>query len=212
MREHFGVGVGAKLVAAFSFELFAERGVIFNHTVVHQCDFSALVKMWMRVFVGDLAVGGPTRMADAIMAGGRLLGHQFREVRDPSSAFPRLDLFAVYDGDACGIVTTVFKAAQTIEKNGRCFCLPDISNNSTHNFRSRNYSIFSARGALRTRRRTQRLSSRAAQTARDLTKDQRCRASRCPPPSQSAAHFVNVLPWARPLPPSRTGVVCAGSG
>jgi len=173
-------------VAAFSFELFAERGVIFNHTVVHQCDFSALVKMWMRVFVGDLAVGGPTRMADAIMAGGRLLGHQFREVRDPSSAFPRLDLFAVYDGDACGIVTTVFKAAQTIEKNGRCFCLPDISNNSTHNFRSRNYSIFSARGALRTRR--------------------RCRASRCLPPTQSAAHFVSVLPWARSLGPSRTAL------
>ena len=101
-------------MTAFPFELLAERGVILNDTVVHEGDSSALVEMWMRVFVGDFAVGGPTRMADAVMTGGRLLGHQFGEVRDPPSTFSRLDLFAVNDGDARGIVTTVFKAAQTI--------------------------------------------------------------------------------------------------
>src|SRR5690348_30950 len=100
-------------MTAFPFELFAERGVILNDTVVHECDFSALVEMRMRILVGHLSVRGPAGVTNAIASRGRFFRHQFREIRDASGAFSRLDLFAVYHGDAGGIVTAIFKAPQT---------------------------------------------------------------------------------------------------
>lgn len=131
-------------MTAFPFELFAERGVILNDAVVHECDFSALVEMRMRIFVGHLSVGRPAGVTNAIASQGRLFRHQFREIRDTSGAFSRLNLFAVYDGDAGGIVTAIFKAPQTIKKNGRRFRLPDVADNSTHKFRSESIA-YSAR-------------------------------------------------------------------
>src|SRR5437588_2838297 len=135
MRQHFSIGVGGELVAAFALELLAQGGVIFNHAVMHQRDFSALVEMRMRIFVGHFSVGGPASVADSVLPRGWFLGHQFGKVRDSSGAFPRLDLLAVYDRDAGGIVTAIFEAAQTIEKDRRRFRASDVSDNSTHNFR-----------------------------------------------------------------------------
>src|SRR6266576_977676 len=102
MRQYFSIGVGSELVAAFALELFAERRVIFNHAVVHQRDFSALIEMRMRIFVGHLSVGGPASVADAVLPRGRFLSHQFGKVRDSSGAFPRLHLLPIYDRDASG--------------------------------------------------------------------------------------------------------------
>src|SRR6266446_1106060 len=135
MRQHLSIGVGGELVAAFALQLFAQRRIIFDHAVVHQRDFSALVKMRMRIFVGHFAMSSPACVADAVLPRGRFLGHQFGKVRDPSSAFARLDLFPVYDGNAGGIVTSIFEPPQTVQKYGRRFCAADISDNSTHNFR-----------------------------------------------------------------------------
>src|SRR5205807_1797360 len=135
MRQHLSIGVGGELVAAFALQLVAQRRIIFDHAVVHQRDFSALVKMRMRIFVGHFAMSSPACVTDAVLSRGRFLGHQFGKVRDPSGAFARLDLLPVYDGNASGIVTSIFKPPQTVQKYGRRFCATDISDNSTHNFR-----------------------------------------------------------------------------
>src|SRR5207244_10848922 len=122
MRQHFSIGVGGKLVAAFALELFAQRRVIFDHAIVHQRDFSALVEMRMRIFVGYFSVGGPTSVADAVLARGRFFGHQLGKVRDSSGAFARLHLLTIYARDAAGLVTAIFGAGKTIEKDWRRFC------------------------------------------------------------------------------------------
>src|SRR5207248_328794 len=81
MRQHFSIGVGSELVTAFALQLFAQRRIIFDHAVVHKRDFSALVKVRMRVFVGHFSMSSPARVADAVLPRGRFLGHQFGQVR-----------------------------------------------------------------------------------------------------------------------------------
>src|SRR6266550_1675031 len=137
MRQYFSIGVGSELMAAFALELFAQRGVIFNHAIVHQRDFSALVEMRMRIFIGHFSMGSPARVADAVLPRGRFLRHQFGKIRDPSGAFPRLDLLAIYDRDASGIIAAIFEAAEAVEKDGRRFRASDVSDNSTHILRGR---------------------------------------------------------------------------
>ena len=68
MRQHFGVGFGSEIVTAFALELFAERRVIFDHAVVDEGEFAALVEMRMRIFVGHFSMGSPARVADAVGA------------------------------------------------------------------------------------------------------------------------------------------------
>src|SRR2546423_8721099 len=136
MRQHLSIGVGSELVTAFALQLFAQRRIIFDHAVVHKRDFSALVKVRMRVFVGHFSMSSPARVADAVLPRGRFLGHQFGKVRDPSGTLARLDLLPVYDGNAGGIVAAIFEAAQRVQEYGGRFYAAQISNSSTHNFRS----------------------------------------------------------------------------
>src|SRR6476661_1541795 len=135
MRQHFSIGVGSELVTAFALQLFAQRRIIFDHAVVHQRDFSTLVKMRMRIFVGHFSMSSPARVADAVLPAGRFLGHESGQVRDPSGTLARFDLLPVYDGNAGGVVAAIFEAAQAVQKYGRSFCAADISDNSTHNLR-----------------------------------------------------------------------------
>src|SRR6476661_4779621 len=143
MRQHFSIGVGSELVTAFALQLFAQRRIIFDHAVVHQRDFSALVKMRMRIFVGHFSMSSPARVADAVLPAGRFLGHETGQVRDPSGALTRFDLLPVYDGNAGGVVAAIFEPPQTVQEYGRRFCAADISDYSTHNFRRGIIAYFS---------------------------------------------------------------------
>ena len=70
MRDHFGVGLAAEFVAVLA-ELLAQLAEILDDAVVH--DGHALGRMRVRVALARLAVGCPARMADADIAGQRLL-------------------------------------------------------------------------------------------------------------------------------------------
>src|SRR5437763_16061040 len=124
MRQHFSIRVGGKLVAAFALELFAQYRVSFDHAIVHERDFSALVEMRMRIFVGYFSVGGPTSVADAVLARGRFFGHQLGKVRDSSGAFARLHLPPIYDRDAGGIVTAIFERRRPSRRMGAASARP----------------------------------------------------------------------------------------
>src|SRR5436190_9925798 len=200
MRQHFSIGVGSELVTAFALQLFAQRRIIFDHAVVHKRDFSALVKVRMRVFVGHFSMSSPARVADAVLARGRFLGHQFGKVRDPSGTLARLDLLPVYDGNAGGIVAAIFEAAQAVQEYGGSFCAADISDNSTHNFRREIIAYFPPIALHWTRRRTDasvipsREDGEGSHQRPTLS-----RSAMFPSVSQSAAHFGNVPSWARSL-------------
>jgi hypothetical protein len=76
MREHFGIGFGAKVRIAAANQLIFERLIIFNYAVVDQCQLAAGVEVWMRVLVGDFAVRGPACVTDAERTGDRFLPHE----------------------------------------------------------------------------------------------------------------------------------------
>src|SRR3954465_11852171 len=132
MREHFGVGIRAKVCVAVLNELFLERLIIFDYAVVHERDLARGVEMRMRVVIRDFAVSRPTRVTDSVMSGSGLLRNQLRERRNSPRALARLEMVAVNNGDAGGIVPAIFEAAEPIEQNRRRFLASDITNDSAH--------------------------------------------------------------------------------
>ena len=72
MRQHFGVRFGSEMVLTLpqiSSSLIC--AVVLDHAVVDERKFTALIEMRMRVLIGRLAVGRPTRVTDAIGPGRR---------------------------------------------------------------------------------------------------------------------------------------------
>ena len=137
MREHLRIRLRDKGVSVFANQLIANRGVVFDHAVVDECEFAALIEMRMRVVIRDLAVRRPARVTDPVVAARRLVRHQTREICDPPRALPRLDARAVYDGDTGRVIAAVFQAAQSIEKDGPGLRATNVTNNSAHGLRGR---------------------------------------------------------------------------
>ena len=71
MRDHFGVGFGAKFVA-FVDELLFQGDVVLHNAVVHHHDLAGAVAVGMRVLFGGTPMGGPAGVADAVGAVERL--------------------------------------------------------------------------------------------------------------------------------------------
>ncbi len=67
MRDDFRVRLGHKFVA-FALELLLQLEIIFNNSVVDDDDLAGAIAVRVRVFLGWPAVGGPTRVADAVGA------------------------------------------------------------------------------------------------------------------------------------------------
>ena len=132
MREHFGIGLRSEVVRALLQQRVLDLLVIFDHAVVHEGEFAALVEMRMRILIGRFAVRRPASVADAVSARRGRFGEELREPGDAAGAFARLDMLAINDRDPGGIVTAIFEAAQTIEQDGRCFRTSDVSDNATH--------------------------------------------------------------------------------
>ena len=116
---------------------FLDLRVVFDHPVVNEGEFSALVEMGMRILIGWFAMGRPPGVADAIGAGRGIFAHQFGEPGDASRALASLDMVAIDDCHPGGIVTAVFQPAQTIEQNGRGFLFADVSDDATHGWNCR---------------------------------------------------------------------------
>lgn len=132
MREDFGVGFGRKIAITIPNQLIFQRLVIFDHSVVHECQLPSRVEVRVGVLIGGFSVSGPAGVADAESSGRRLLRHEFSERSDSPGALTCLDVLTVNDRNPCGIVTAIFKAAQTVEQDGSCLRTSDVSNNATH--------------------------------------------------------------------------------
>src|SRR5258708_25649812 len=87
----------------------------------------------MGVFLGRAAMGGPTRVADAVggLAGG-VLQDFFQNAQLARSATD-LELAVLGDhSDSGGIVAAVFQLAQALNDHGHNFFRSDVTDNSTH--------------------------------------------------------------------------------
>src|SRR5260370_23306835 len=89
--------------------------------------------MRMSVLFGWPAVGGPARVADAISAIQRVLGNDLFEIAEFPRGTADFQLAGVgNDGDARGIVATVFELAQPLDDDGHNFLWPDVTDYSAH--------------------------------------------------------------------------------
>jgi hypothetical protein len=58
-------------------EFFAEGAMVFDDAVMDEGDFASAIKVWMGVFLGGKAVGGPAGMADPKVPGYPAFQHRF---------------------------------------------------------------------------------------------------------------------------------------
>src|ERR1700736_798468 len=102
-------------------QLIFDRLVIFDYAIMNECDFSAGVKMWMRIFVGDLAVRSPSSVADPKVPSRRFLLHQFSQRCDSAGAFASLDVIAVHNRNPGRVITAIFEPPQPVQQDGSSF-------------------------------------------------------------------------------------------
>jgi len=102
-----------------------------NHDYV-----AGAIAMWMRVFLGGPAVGGPTRVADPIRPVDWIYADcLFQVAQLAGCAADGQMIIAIEDGDPSGIVTAIFKAPETVEDDGDGFSIPDVADYAAHGFR-----------------------------------------------------------------------------
>ena len=88
--------------------------------------------MRVGIFLGHLSMGGPARVADAGCAAYRIPADRLAKVINPADLLSDGDASFLDGGDPGGIVATVFKALQPLQKDGHRLRSTDISYDSTH--------------------------------------------------------------------------------
>src|SRR4029077_8098072 len=132
VRDDLGVGFGDKLVT-FLLQLFLELEIVFDNSVVDDDDLAGAIAMRVGVFLGRPAMGGPARVADAVRAFQRGLGDDFFEIAKFTRGAADFHLARLrHNRDARGIITAVFKLAETLNDDGHNFFWPDVTSYSAH--------------------------------------------------------------------------------
>ncbi len=112
--EHLGVGLRAELVPLAE-EALLDLQVVLENPVVNHDQLARAVGVGMGVFLGGPAVRGPPRVADPERAGdGPLAQNPFEQLDAPGRA-PDVQLAAVQDGHARGVVAAVLQALQPLD-------------------------------------------------------------------------------------------------
>jgi hypothetical protein len=77
-------------------------------------------------------MGSPAGVADAGVTAEWTLVDDATEIVDAPDFLAGRDEPLLQSGYPRGVIAAVFQTAQTLQKNGHCFSLTDISNDSTH--------------------------------------------------------------------------------
>ena len=132
MRDDFGVGLSNKLVVSLS-QAFFQLQIVFNDAVVDHYNATGAVAMRMGVFFGGTAVGGPTRVANAISAVEWSQANRFFKIAQLAFSAPYLELrVLIDDGDARRIVPAILKLTEPVDNQRHNLLIADITNNSAH--------------------------------------------------------------------------------
>ena len=129
MSHDLGVGLAGEF-RALLFQHLPQFAEILDDAVVNHGD--VVGRMRMRVGLIRLAVGGPAGMADAGMTGERF-GVQSRfEVFQLALGAAPLETVALQRGNACGIVTAIFKPLERIHDLIRDRSASENADNAAH--------------------------------------------------------------------------------
>jgi len=79
VSDDLGVSFSGELVA-FLLQLFLQLEIVFDDSVMDDDDLAGAVAMRVGILLGGAAVGGPTRVADAVGAVQRGLGNDLFEI------------------------------------------------------------------------------------------------------------------------------------
>ena len=110
--------------------------IVLDDAVVHHHDVAVAIAMRMRVLFGGPAVRRPARVADAVGAVDRVQPDGVFQVAQLARGAPhRQVMVAVQDRDAGRIVAAIFQAPQAVQNDRDRLPVPDVADNSTHNFR-----------------------------------------------------------------------------
>ena len=131
VRQDFGVGVGAELVSELA-KLPSEGVGVLDDAVVNERDLAGVVDVRMSVRRRRRAVRRPPGVRDADHTLGRILGEQLLKPRDLSGGLANLYARSVLDGDAGGIVASVFQPLEPFHEQRRCFTRTNITDYTTH--------------------------------------------------------------------------------
>ena len=130
--DHFGVGLGAELVA-FVDQLLLQRDVVLYDAVVHDHDLAGAIAVGMRILFRGTAMGGPASVADAVSAVERLQADDLFQVAQLALGAAHLQASAVAGhGDAGRVVAAIFEAPQAVNDDRHNPLFPDVSNNPAH--------------------------------------------------------------------------------
>ena len=115
------------------FKLLLKLQIILNNTVMDNNDTLITVKMRMGVRIGRRTMGSPSCMPDPHRSGKRCsVMRQFAQYLKPALRLHHIDLPAVTDCDPRGIIPSILKFGQTVQKDRRSLPVTNISYYSTH--------------------------------------------------------------------------------
>src|SRR5260370_785316 len=89
----------------------------------------------MRVGVGGQTMRGPARVNDAQRTGHGFGVDGFGERLDAADTFAQMQAVAVQRADARGVITAIFEPPEAVEQQWAGGFFPDVTDDSTHNFR-----------------------------------------------------------------------------
>ena len=106
---------------------------VFDDTVVNNCNLAGCVEMRVRVFVGRIAVSGPTRVPDSDGTDSRGVFEQGAEAGiNAALPFSNFDLISAVNCNPGAIVTPVFEASEAFDDDLAGLFFADISVNAAH--------------------------------------------------------------------------------
>ena len=129
-RDGFGVGLGLRRRSPWRRD---RRGApeVLDDAVVDDGDGPGLVRMG--VGDGRRAVGGPAGMADARLAGQRVMHQQVGEIDELARRRGGGRVDAVVDrGDTGAVIAAIFQAFQRLDNDRGRFVLSEDSDNTAH--------------------------------------------------------------------------------
>ena len=135
VRDNFGVGFRAELIAASDKKL-PQLDVVFDNSVVHDCELAVARQVRMRIDVVRLAVSSPARVSHAHVTRKRLAAVGFVHERgQPPFGFDHLDFARfVHYRDAARVIAAIFEFFQSVDKHRRGLFPPGKSYDSAHVF------------------------------------------------------------------------------
>src|SRR6266567_2640566 len=117
MGDDFRVRFGCERVT-FLLQFFLEFEIILDNAVVDNDDFSGAVAMRVGILLSRTAMRCPARMTDAVSAIKRRFGDDLFEIAELAWGAADLQVAVLpYDGDARGIVATIFELAKAFYEN-----------------------------------------------------------------------------------------------